>query len=190
MIISPNDPAAMSQLADECATSGVPFIFDPSQQVVWLDGEFILHGIERCSILICNEYEWEMIAKKTGLVREDVVRQGKTLLVTHGSDGSHIYSGGEHVTVPVFPVTTIADPTGVGDAYRAGLMKGLACGFGWELCGQIGSLAAAYALEHIGPQSHSYTLPDFVARFRTVFDDQGALDSWLHQGARRGEAVR
>jgi adenosine kinase len=190
MIISPNDPAAMSQLADECAVSGVPFIFDPSQQVVWLDGDFIMHGIERCSILICNEYEWEMIAKKTGLKREDVVRQGKTLLVTHGSEGSHIYAGDEHLVVPIFPVTTIADPTGVGDAYRAGLMKGLACGFGWELCGQIGALAAAYALEHVGPQSHDYTLPDFVARFRTVFDDQGALDGWLQPGTRRGEAIR
>ncbi|HML23894.1 MAG TPA: carbohydrate kinase family protein [Aggregatilinea sp.] len=190
MIISPNDPAAMSQLADECAVSSVPFIFDPSQQVVWLDGDFIMHGIERCSILICNEYEWEMIAKKTGLKREDVVRQGKTLLVTHGSEGSHIYADDEHLVVPIFPVTTIADPTGVGDAYRAGLMKGLACGFGWELCGQIGALAAAYALEHVGPQSHDYTLPDFVARFRTVFDDHGALDGWLQPGTRHGEAIR
>ena len=76
-------------------------------------------------------------------------------------------------------MTTIADPTGVGDAYRAGLLKGIACGFGWELSGQIGALAAAYVLEHVGTQNHRYTLVEFVARFRTVFDDHGALDAWL-----------
>lgn len=190
MIISPNDPAAMTQLAEECVLSGVPFIFDPSQQVVWLDADFLMHGIERCTVLICNEYEWEMIAKKTGLTREDVVRRGKTLIVTHGGEGSHIYSGGEHIHVPVFPVTNIADPTGVGDAYRAGLMKGMACGLDWELCGQIGSLAAAYVLEHVGPQGHHYTLPEFVARFRTVFDDGGRLDAWVKDDPRRTEAVR
>jgi adenosine kinase len=179
MVISPNDPTAMSQLADECAEKLVPFLFDPSQQVIWLDADFLMHGTERCSILIVNEYEWEMIAKKTGMTREKLIQDGKTLIVTHGGDGSHIYAGGEHYHVPVFPVTTIADPTGVGDAYRSGLLKGIACGYGWTLCGQIGALAAAYVLEKQGTQNHSYTLAEFVTRFRTVFDDQGQLDSWL-----------
>ncbi|MBN1967289.1 MAG: carbohydrate kinase family protein, partial [Anaerolineae bacterium] len=179
VVISPNDPTAMSELADECHTRNIPFLFDPSQQVIWLDADFLMHGTDRCRMLIVNEYEWEMIAKKTGLTREALVQADKTLIITHGGEGSHIYAGGEHTHVPVFPVTAVADPTGVGDAYRAGLLKGIASGFGWELCGQIGALAAAYVLEHTGPQSHAYTLPEFVARFRTVFDDQGALDAWL-----------
>lgn len=179
VVIAPNDPVAMSELADECCESGVPFMFDPSQQVIWLDADVLRHGADRCSILIVNEYEWAMIAKKTGLTRDELVEQGKTLIVTHGSEGSHIYAGGEHIVVPVFPVARVADPTGVGDAYRAGLLKGIACGLGWELCGQLGSVAAAYVLEHNGTQNHTYTLSEFVERFRTAFDDQGALDAWL-----------
>jgi len=179
VVIAPNDPVAMSELADECCESGVPFVFDPSQQVIWLDADFLRHGTDRCGILIVNEYEWAMIAKKTGLTRDELVEQGKTLIITQGSEGSHIYAGGEHIVVPAFPVVRVADPTGVGDAYRAGLLKGIACGFGWELCGQLGSVAAAYVLEHNGTQNHTYTLPGFVERFRTAFDDQGALDAWL-----------
>jgi adenosine kinase len=178
-VVSPNDPSAMSDLAEECCETDIPFLFDPSQQVIWLDGAFLRHGIDRCSLLICNEYEWEMIAKKTGLTRDNLLQSGKTLIVTHGGAGSHIYAGGEHYEVPVFPVTTIADPTGVGDAFRAGLLRGIASGFEWTLCGEIGSLAAAYVLEHTGPQNHTYTVPEFVARFRTVFDDHGAMDAWL-----------
>ncbi len=179
VVVSPSDPTAMSQLADECCEQNIPFMYDPSQQVIWLEGDVLAHGIDRCQILIVNEYEWEMIANKTGLTRKSLVGRGKTLIVTHGGDGAHIYAGGAHTHVPVFPPSRIADPTGVGDAYRAGLLKGIACGFNWTLCGQIGALAASYVLEHVGTQNHHYTLAEFVSRFRTVFDDRGALDAWL-----------
>lgn len=181
VVVAPNDPVAMSELADECYQLGVPFMFDPSQQVIWLDADFLLHGTERCQLLIVNEYEWEMIAKKTGLTREQLIQDGKTLIVTHGGEGSHIYAGGQHYHVPVFPVKDLKDPTGVGDAYRAGLLKGIASGFGWELCGQIGSVAASYVLEQVGTQQHNYTLQAFVDRFRTAYDDHGQLDAWLQQ---------
>ena len=179
VVVSPSDPTAMNQLADECCVQEIPFMYDPSQQVIWLEGDVLVHGIDRCRMLIVNEYEWEMIANKTGLTLDALVAQGKTLIVTHGGEGSHIYAGGEHYHVPVFPVTKIVDPTGVGDAYRAGLLKGIACGFDWTLCAQIGALAAAYVLEHVGTQDHHYTVAEFVSRFRTVFDDRGALDAWL-----------
>jgi adenosine kinase len=179
VVISPNDPTAMSELAEECHQTGVPFLFDPSQQVIWLDADFLVHGIERCHLLVVNEYEWEMIAKKTGLTLDRLTAVGKTVIVTHGGEGSRIYAGGERFDIPVCPVTRVVDPTGVGDAYRAGLLKGIASGFGWDLCGRIGSVAAAYVLEQQGTQNHHYTLPAFVARFRTVFDDEGALDRWL-----------
>ncbi len=179
VINAPNDPVAMLELAEECRVRGVTHMFDPSQQIIWLDANDLAYGIERANILICNEYEWEMVAVKTGLKRDQFLSAGKTLIVTHGDEGSHIYAGGEHYEIPVFPVTTLADPTGVGDAYRAGLLKGMACGFDWNLSGRIGALAAAYVLEQHGTQNHCYTLPEFVARFRTVFDDEGALDAWL-----------
>ncbi len=179
VVISPSDPTAMSELAEECEANNYPFLFDPSQQVIWLDGDFLRHGIDRCRMLIVNQYEWEMIAKKTGLEIDHLEREGKTLIITRGNEGSRIYAGGERYDVPVFPVKHIADPTGVGDAYRAGVLKGIASGFGWELTGQVGAVSAAYVLEHKGTQNHHYTLPEFVARFRTVFDDQGALDAWL-----------
>ncbi len=179
VVISPSDPTAMSQLADECHASKLPFLFDPSQQVIWLDGAFLRHGIDRCQMLIVNEYEWSMIANKTSLTLDELVRAGKTVIVTHGNEGSRIFAGGTEYHVPVFPVSNIADPTGVGDAYRAGLLKGIASGFGWVLCGQIGALTAAYVLECKGTQNHHFTLPEFVRRFRTVFDDGGALDPWM-----------
>ena len=179
VINAPSDPAFMLELAEECRQLGVRHLFDPSQQVIWLEADDLSYGIERCDMLIVNEYEWGMIANKTGLEREQFLSEGKTLIVTHGGDGSHIYAEGNHYHVPVFSVDNIADPTGVGDAYRAGLLKGMASGFDWELSGRIGSVAAAYVLECSGTQNHSYTLPDFVARFRTQFDDDGALDAWL-----------
>lgn len=179
VVISPNDPTAMSELAEECHGAGIPFLFDPSQQVIWLDADFLVHGIERCQLLVVNEYEWEMIAKKTALTLDQLTAAGKTVIVTHGGEGSRIYAGGERYIIPVCPVAHVVDPTGVGDAYRAGLLKGIASGFGWDLCGRIGSVAAAYVLEQQGTQNHHYTLPEFVARFRTVFDDEGALDVWL-----------
>jgi adenosine kinase len=179
LINSPSDPQAMLELAEETRQLGVTHFFDPSQQVIWLEGDDLQYGIARCDMLIVNEYEWEMVANKTGLQRDQFLNEGKKLIVTHGGEGSHIYAEGEHYAVPVFPVEDIVDPTGVGDAYRAGLLKGLASGFDWGLCGRIGAVAAAYCLEQKGTQNHAYTLVEFVARFRTVFDDQGALDAWL-----------
>ena len=179
LLNSPSDPKAMLELADECQRLDVTHFFDPSQQVIWLNADDLAYGVARCDMLIVNEYEWEMIANKTGLQREKFLNEGKKLIVTHGGEGSHIYADGEHYAVPAFPVTRVIDPTGVGDAYRAGLLKGLASGFGWLLCGEIGAVAAAYVLECKGTQNHQYTLPEFVARFRTVFDDDGALDAWL-----------
>lgn len=179
IINSPSDPKAMLELAEETRQLGVTHFFDPSQQVIWLEADDLHYGVEHCDMLIVNEYEWEMVANKTGLKRDEFLSKGKTLIVTHGGEGSHIYAEGEHYAVPVFPVDTVVDPTGVGDAYRAGLLKGLASGFDWTLCGQIGGVAAAYVIEQKGTQNHHYTVEEFVARFRTAFDDDGALDAWL-----------
>ena len=179
VINSPNDPKAMLELAEECRVRGVRHFFDPSQQVIWLDADDLRYGVERCDLLIVNEYEWDMIANKTGLSHADVVGAGRVLIVTRGENGADIYAEGETHHIPAFPVEKVVDPTGVGDAFRAGLLKGMASGFDWPLSGRIGALAAAYVLEQHGTQNHHYTLAEFVARFRTAFDDHGALDAWL-----------
>ncbi len=182
VVISPNDPQAMMNLAQECAEREIPFMFDPSQQVLRLDEDFLCHGIERAHILICNEYEFELICDKTGLDRETILGHVDVLIVTLGDRGSAIYVDGKEHRVPVVPVERIADPTGVGDAYRGGLLKGIALGWPWLLCGQVGAVCAAYVLEQVGTQNHRYTRAEFVERFRAHFDDGGRLDALLEDG--------
>jgi adenosine kinase len=179
VVISPNDPQAMMHLVDECHANDVPYMFDPSQQVLRLDKDFICHGIEGAHMLICNEYEYELIQKMTGLDTDDMLDLLDVMVVTLGDQGSVIYAGGETYRVPVAPVERIADPTGVGDAYRAGLLKGIASGWPWEMCGKMGAVCAAYVLEQVGTQNHHFTLAAFVERFRANFDDEGRLDSLL-----------
>ncbi len=179
VVISPNDPLAMQQYVDECTNRGIAFMYDPSQQVARFTGEPLRHGIDRAYILICNEYEFELIMQKTGLSRAAILDRVPVVVVTLGEKGSRIYADGRAIDVPIFPPQRIADPTGVGDAYRAGLLRGLAAGWEWELCGRVGALCAAYVLEQVGTQSHRFTPQEFVTRFRTVFDDHGQLDSLL-----------
>lgn len=179
VVISPNDPAAMQQYVDECQAMGIPFMYDPSQQVARFDGDQLKHGLVSAQILVCNEYEFDLIVKKTGLSSADIIAQVPVVIVTLGEKGTRIYTEGRTIDIPVFPVDTIADPTGVGDAFRGGLLRGMAAGWDWMLCGQVGALCAAYVLEQVGTQSHHFTPESFVARFRTVFDDNGQLDALL-----------
>jgi adenosine kinase len=181
VVISPNDPTAMVQLADECEQRGIPFMYDPSQQVPRLDGATLRHSIERCHSLVVNEYEWEMIKSKTGMSREDVLRQAKILIITLGRHGAEIYADGQCYPIPVFPLPdhAIADPTGVGDAFRAGILCGLAMNWPWDVTGRCAALCAAYVLENVGTQNHRFTPQEFVARYRTAFDDRGVLDTLL-----------
>lgn len=179
VVISPNDPLAMVQLAEECRTNGIRFIYDPSQQVPRLSGEELIQGMTGAYGMIVNGYEAEVIASKTGLSIDQLREKVELLVITYGKNGSHIYHNGEKTEVGVFPIDHIADPTGGGDGYRAGFIRGLAAGWPLKLCGEVGSLVAAYVLEHVGAQYHTFTLPEFVARFRTHFNDEGLLDSLL-----------
>lgn len=184
VIISPNDPLAMINLAGECRQRGIPFVADPSQQVPRLDGDALRELIEGAYMLVANQYESELISKKTGLSLEQLRQTIELVVVTHGKDGSRIYSRelDAVIDVPVFvPTGGIKDPTGVGDAYRSGLLTGLAQGWSLKLAGEVGALCATYVLEQTGTQSHHFTPREFVQRFRTQFDDGGALDSLLAQ---------
>jgi adenosine kinase len=170
-IISPNDPGAMMQYAEECRTMGIAYIFDPGQQCTRMSGAELKDGIVGAHVVICNDYEFELIRQKTGLGESDVLAVAKALVVTRGEDGSSVYlSSGERVDVAAVPPAHIVDPTGVGDAYRGGLMKGMALRLPFEVCARMGSVAAAYALEHLGGQSHSYTLDEFTRRYEQHFE--------------------
>ena len=180
VVISPNAPDAMIQYARECQKMGVPYVFDPSQQIVRLDKEGLLQGLLGAHALFANEYEFELLQKHTGLSEEEILGAVDFAVVTFGKDGSRVFQGGMiKGEVPAFPERRVKDPTGVGDAYRAGFLKGYVSGCDLVLCAQMGSLAATYCLEEDAPQSHCYLMKDFVERFRTVFDDQGALDGLL-----------
>jgi adenosine kinase len=179
VIISPNDPKAMDQNVAECKELGIPYLYDPSQQIVRVSGEEIRRGVDGAASLFVNEYEFELLQKHTGLTQSQVLEQVGFLVVTLAEKGAAVYVQGKVVQIPVVPPTAILDPTGVGDAFRGGFVRGLRLGLGWDICGKMGSLAAAYCLETRGPQEHHYTPAEFIARYRQHFDDQGQLDSLL-----------
>lgn len=171
-IIAPNDPQAMARYARECRALRIPFMYDPSQQVAQLGGEDLLAGLEGAAIFIGNEYEFGVIEKKTELVEAELRARVPVLIVTRGSEGSTIAlrDGAQTITVPAARVeATEVDPTGVGDAYRAGLLAARLAGLPWDVAGRVGSVAAVYALETIGPQPQPYTLAEFRARYQANF---------------------
>lgn len=164
-IISPNDPDAMVQYAEECSTIGLRYIWDPGQQCARMDGTQLRDGIVGAEIVICNDYEFELIRQKTGMSEADVLAAASALIVTRGEHGSTVLTAAGRSDVAAVVPDRIVDPTGVGDAFRGGLMKGLAQGRPLVEAAQIGSVAATWALEHLGGQSHAYTWLEFVARY-------------------------
>ena len=179
VVISPNDPTAMRLYVDECRELGLPYLYDPSQQIIRLEGSDLRKGIENCTALFVNDYEFELLQKRTGMTAETIRNIPRFVVVTRGEEGASVYAEGQEYCIPVIPPEKIADPTGVGDAFRAGFLTGYCCGFDWEICGQMGVLAATYCLEQPGTQSHAYTPAEFVARFRKHFEDGGKLDKLL-----------
>lgn len=172
VVISPNDPAAMVQYAEECRTLRIPFIFDPGQQCARMSGNELRDGITGARVVICNDYEFELIRQKTGLAEDDVLNMSEVLIITRGEAGCSLYQAGQRTDIPAVVPNRIVDPTGVGDAFRGGLMKGMATGAPYVVSAQLGSVAATYALEHLGGQSHAYRYQDFKARYEEHF---GAL---------------
>jgi adenosine kinase len=168
-IVSPNDPAAMLQHVQECRTLGIPFIFDPGQQCARMSGRELEEGIEGAMMVICNDYELELLRQKTSLGEQEILQQAGMLVVTRGEHGCTILTSAERVNVPAVVPRQIVDPTGVGDAFRAGFMKGLALEADLETCGRLGSVAATYALEHLGGTNHAFTWEEFVSRYEDSF---------------------
>jgi adenosine kinase len=173
VIVSPNDPAAMVQYAEECRTLRLPYIFDFGQQCARMSGDELKDGVTGAKVVICNDYEFELLRQKTGLGEAGILEQAEALIVTRGENGCSIYEAGaageEPVHVNAVPPHRIVDPTGVGDAFRGGLVKGIASGADYRTSAQIGSVAATYALEHLGGSSHAYTYQEFTRRYEQHF---------------------
>jgi adenosine kinase len=179
VVISPNDPAAMNAYVDECNALDIPFFYDPSQQIVRLDRDAIVNGIEHCGALFSNDYEFSLIEKLSGWSQDEIVSKTEFTVITTGEQGADLYHDGRLTKISSVPPESLADPTGVGDAFRAGFLKGYISNFGLETCAQMGILTATYCLEHEGPQGHEFNLRQFIDRFRQHFQDSGELDRLL-----------
>ena len=179
VVISANDPTAMNKYPRECCELEIPYLYDPSQQVVRMDPQDIRIGIEGAQSVFVNEYEFELVQKHTGMSAKEIIETVDYVVVTCGNCGSDIHVKGEHFHIDVVEPQKIADPTGVGDAFRGGFLRGQRLGFDWQTCGQMGALAATYCLENRGTQNHAYTVGEFIERYRSNFDDRGALDALL-----------
>lgn len=176
VVVAPNDPAAMNRIVEECRASGLATLYDPGQQVVRLDSDSLKHGISGARWFVLNEYEWELVTRKTGWKITDVLKHAEAMVVTLGEKGSVVHTRDGETSIPAAPPKAVVDPTGVGDAFRAGLISGRLGGLPWDIAGRMGSLSATYVLETDGPQSHSYTPRDFVRRYRKIFGECRPLE--------------
>ncbi|HEX9730605.1 MAG TPA: carbohydrate kinase family protein [Thermoanaerobaculia bacterium] len=176
-IVAPDDPGAMTRHCREAREAALPFIFDPSFQVTAMAGDDLAAAARGAAIMMVNDYEHAVFEEKTGKKGRAIFDLVDMLVVTLGAEGSKIrLRDGREVAIPAARVSRVADPTGAGDAYRAGFAAGLVRGFELEVCGRMGSVAAAYAVEHTGTQSHAYGRREFTARYR---DDFGPLPEEL-----------
>lgn len=178
-IISPNEPGAMRYYCEECKRLGIPYIYDPSQQTARATAEDLLVGIQGAALLTVNEYELSLIREKTGMTKKEILESASGLLITRADEGALLYVDGDCFDIPAVPPHHVIEPTGAGDAFRAGLMRGIELGLPWSVAGRMGSLSATYCLEQLGTQNHRFSPAEFVERYRQHFDDEGQLDILL-----------
>lgn len=185
-IIAPDGRRGMVEHAAEFAAAGIPFIFDPGQGLPMFEAADLAAFVAQASWVAVNDYEWEMMQQKTGWSVRDVLEEVRALVVTRGQEGSVIYtSDGEH-TIPCAVARAVVDPTGCGDAYRAGLIHGLIHGLDWEVTGRIASLMGALKIEVRGTQNHSFSATEFAERF---FESFGMPLPTTHAEGRFARAV-
>jgi adenosine kinase len=168
-IVAPDGRQAMIDHAAQFAAASIPFIFDPGQGMPMFNGDELKTFIRQASWIALNDYEWGMLQQKTGLTAAEVAAQVEALVVTLGAEGSMIYTGGKMLNIPCAKPKSVVDPTGCGDAYRAGLIHGLLHGLDWERIGRTASLMGALKIEMRGPQNHHFTRTEFDQRYRENF---------------------
>ncbi len=168
-ILSPDGREGMVQHAAQFAAAGVPFIFDPGQQLGLFDGEELRQFIEQARWVAVNDYEWQMLTTRTGWSTGDVTGRVDALIVTRGGEGSTIHTRDTDLEIPAAKPRRVNDPTGCGDAYRAGLLYGLMRGWDWPATGRVASLMGAIKIECDGTQNHRFTMSEFGQRFQASF---------------------
>jgi adenosine kinase len=169
VIVGPNGPSGMARLVGECREAGVPFVFDPAHQLPHMSKEDLEEGCRGAWILIGNDYELELIRQRSGRDVEGLLELASMVVTTLGREGSRIETADGRVDVPAARARQEVDPTGAGDAYRAGLVAGLLRGLGSAEAGRVASLAAAYVVEQAGTMEHSYSLAEFGERYSSAF---------------------
>jgi len=175
VLIGANDPEAMLRHTQECRTRGIPFIADPSQQLAFADGPEIRRLVDGAAYLFTNEYEAHLTEQKTGWSADEITRRVDVRVITRGSEGVSIYRKGEDViSVPVAREVRKADPTGVGDAFRAGFLTGLSGGLDLRRCAELGSMLATYVIETVGTQEYQLGQEHFLARLADAYGADSA----------------
>ncbi|CAN5691575.1 carbohydrate kinase family protein [soil metagenome] len=170
-LVGATSPEVMEQHAEEFGSSSARLIFDPAFQIILLTPDQLVRGMGNAWCIVSNDYEYAMIERKTGLSVQDISQKVELVVVTYGEAGSELITPTMTVRVPAAPVASVVDPTGAGDAFRSGLIKGLLLDLDLEIVGRLAGLAAAYAVEQVGTQEHYYTIEEFVDRFDRAFPD-------------------
>ena len=168
-MVSPDGRTGMIEHAKQFADAGIPFIFDPGQGLPMFDGNDLKRFIEQATWVTVNDYEWQLLKDRTGWDVADVTARTKALIVTRGAEGSLIHTPKGNHEIPTARPKSVEDPTGCGDAYRAGLLYGLLHDIDWETTGRIASLMGSIKIEQHGTQNHSFTRDEFKSRFKASF---------------------
>jgi adenosine kinase len=168
-IVAPDGRDGMIEHAAQFAAAGIPFVFDPGQGLPMFGGEELKAFIDQATWVAVNDYEWQVLQQKTGWSADELLRHVDALIVTRGAEGSTIRAGGREMHIPCARPTAVVDPTGCGDAYRAGILHGLMHGLDWETTGRIASLLGAVKIESRGTQNHRFTAAEFERRYRENF---------------------
>jgi adenosine kinase len=176
-IVGPDDNAAMRRHAAALKTRGVPTVIDPGQQLINFDPDGLLTFLEGARVFVANDYEWAVTLERTGLPEEDLASRADAIIVTRGGEGSTILEGGRRIDVPAATAERVVDPTGCGDAYRAGLLYGLDRGLPLERAARVGSLMGCLAVEERGTQSVRLDRAGIVARYEKAFGEPFPIDA-------------
>ena len=168
-IVAPDGRDGMLQHAREFSEAGIPFVFDPGQGLPMFNGDELLDFVKLADYVAANDYEAKLLQERTGKSVDELARSVKALVVTKGAKGSSIYTGGRRIDIPAVSPTDIVDPTGCGDAYRAGLLHGISNDFDWEITGRLASVLGSIKIAQRGPQNHEITRESVAERFREAF---------------------
>ena len=170
-IVSPDGRDGMLQHAREFRDAGIPFVFDPGQGLPMFNGEELMAFLKLADYCTVNDYEAKLLTERTGRSLEQLAGEVEALIVTLAGNGSHIYAGQRRIEIPVAPPEAVIDPTGCGDAYRAGLLYGIQQGWNWEKTGRLASLMGSLKIAHRGGQNHKLTREEIAARYCSAFGD-------------------